>query len=296
MTASSASSSRGLSTCSTASPASSAARSPRKAIPGRAAPTAPAYVARICATSAASGGAFPGLLPWPKVDFEKFGAVERKELSRIKKISGANLHRNWVVIPHVTNHDDADITELEVIATGEIGAYDTSLLTLSAMKGFFGGRVEEQVTYVNAPQVAERLGVKVKESKVAGAGNSDYVNLITLRAGTHSIAATLVGPGLLAPAPAPAADAPRAALQPLLSSLGLMGLDQLNRNHAAAGALLAVPALRKDGTRISIEFTIVPFRDAQGRMLGIAAVLRDVTARFEETRALRKALQAAGGG
>lgn len=62
---------------------------------------------------AASGGAFPGLLPWPQVDFTKFGAVERKDLSRIKKISGANLHRNWVVIPHVTNHDDADITELE---------------------------------------------------------------------------------------------------------------------------------------------------------------------------------------
>jgi len=66
------------------------------------------------AAAAASGGAaLPGLLPWPKVDFEKFGAIERKELSRIKKISGANLHRNWVVIPHVTNHDDADITELE---------------------------------------------------------------------------------------------------------------------------------------------------------------------------------------
>jgi len=63
--------------------------------------------------SAAEGGAFPGLLPWPKVDFAKFGPVERKDLSRIKKISGANLHRNWVVIPHVTNHDDADITELE---------------------------------------------------------------------------------------------------------------------------------------------------------------------------------------
>jgi len=61
----------------------------------------------------ASGGTFPGLLPWPQVDFAKFGAVERKDLSRIKKISGANLHRNWVVIPHVTNHDDADITELE---------------------------------------------------------------------------------------------------------------------------------------------------------------------------------------
>jgi pyruvate dehydrogenase E2 component (dihydrolipoamide acetyltransferase) len=65
------------------------------------------------AAPAAAGGAFPGLLPWPSVDFAKFGAVERKELSRIKKISGANLHRNWVVIPHVTNHDDADITDLE---------------------------------------------------------------------------------------------------------------------------------------------------------------------------------------
>jgi pyruvate dehydrogenase E2 component (dihydrolipoamide acetyltransferase) len=62
---------------------------------------------------AAAGGALPGLLAWPQVDFSKFGPVERKDLSRIKKISGANLHRNWVVIPHVTNHDDADITELE---------------------------------------------------------------------------------------------------------------------------------------------------------------------------------------
>ena len=86
----------------------------------------------------------------------------------------------------------ADITELEVIASGEIGAYDTSLLTLSAMKGFFGGRVDEQVTYVNAPQVAARLGIEVKETKIAG-GGGDYVNLVTLRAGTHSIAATLVG-------------------------------------------------------------------------------------------------------
>jgi len=62
---------------------------------------------------ASGGGAFPGLLPWPQVDFAKFGPVERRDLSRIRKISGANLHRNWVVIPHVTNHDDADITELE---------------------------------------------------------------------------------------------------------------------------------------------------------------------------------------
>jgi len=59
------------------------------------------------------GGAGLDLLPWPKVDFTKFGPVERKDMSRIKKISGANLHRNWVMIPHVCNHDDADITELE---------------------------------------------------------------------------------------------------------------------------------------------------------------------------------------
>jgi D-3-phosphoglycerate dehydrogenase len=85
-----------------------------------------------------------------------------------------------------------DITELEVIASGEIGAYDTSLLVLSAMKGFFGGRTPEQVTFVNAPQVAAALGVEVKETKIAG-GGGDYVNLVTLRAGTHSIAATLVG-------------------------------------------------------------------------------------------------------
>jgi len=65
------------------------------------------------AAPAAGGGAGLDLLPWPKVDFAKFGPVERKELSRIKKISAANLHRNWVVIPHVTTHDEADITDLE---------------------------------------------------------------------------------------------------------------------------------------------------------------------------------------
>ena len=62
---------------------------------------------------AAAGGGIPGLLAWPQVDFAKFGPVERRDLSRIKKLSGANLHRNWVLIPHVTNHDDCDITELE---------------------------------------------------------------------------------------------------------------------------------------------------------------------------------------
>lgn len=61
----------------------------------------------------ASDGAGLGLIPWPKVDFAKFGPIERKEMSRIKKISGANLLRNAVLIPAVTNHDDADITDLE---------------------------------------------------------------------------------------------------------------------------------------------------------------------------------------
>ena len=60
-----------------------------------------------------TGGGALNLLPWPQVDFTKFGAVEAKPLSRIKKIAGANLARNWVMIPHVTQFDDADITDLE---------------------------------------------------------------------------------------------------------------------------------------------------------------------------------------
>ncbi len=64
-------------------------------------------------SAGSSDGAALGLLPWPVVDFAKFGPIERKDRSRIKKISAANLHRNWVMIPHVTNHDDADITDLE---------------------------------------------------------------------------------------------------------------------------------------------------------------------------------------
>ena len=72
-----------------------------------------AAIAPAKASAPAGGGGGLDLLAWPKVDFAKFGPVERKEMSRIKKISGANLHRNWVVIPHVTTHDEADITELE---------------------------------------------------------------------------------------------------------------------------------------------------------------------------------------
>ena len=72
-----------------------------------------AQAAKAPAQGAGGGGSELGLIPWPKVDFAKFGPVERKEMSRIKKISGANLLRNAVMIPAVTNHDDADITELE---------------------------------------------------------------------------------------------------------------------------------------------------------------------------------------
>ena len=70
-------------------------------------------IAQSQASEGDNSGAGLGLLPWPKVDFAKFGPVSRVDRSRIKKISAANLHRNWVMIPHVTNHDDADITELE---------------------------------------------------------------------------------------------------------------------------------------------------------------------------------------
>ena len=67
------------------------------------------------AAAAPAGGGELNLLPWPKVDFTKFGPIDPKPLSRIKKISGANLHRNWVMIPHVTNNDEADITDLEAL-------------------------------------------------------------------------------------------------------------------------------------------------------------------------------------
>ena len=75
-----------------------------------------AYESGATAQPAGNGvanGAGLGLLPWPKVDFSKFGEIEEVELSRINKISGANLHRNWVMIPHVTHFDKADITDLE---------------------------------------------------------------------------------------------------------------------------------------------------------------------------------------
>ncbi|CAI2462255.1 Dihydrolipoyllysine-residue acetyltransferase component of pyruvate dehydrogenase complex [Serratia ficaria] len=70
-------------------------------------------VKRAEAAPAAAGGGLPGMLPWPKVDFSKFGEIEEVEMGRIQKISGASLSRNWVMIPHVTHFDKTDITDLE---------------------------------------------------------------------------------------------------------------------------------------------------------------------------------------
>jgi pyruvate dehydrogenase E2 component (dihydrolipoamide acetyltransferase) len=86
-------------------------------------PAEPERGAAAPAGTPAGDGAGLGLLPWPDVDFEKFGPVERVPLSRIKKISGPNLHRNWVMIPHVTHYDEADITDLEAFRKQTNEAY-----------------------------------------------------------------------------------------------------------------------------------------------------------------------------
>ncbi|MDP3191856.1 dihydrolipoyllysine-residue acetyltransferase [Rhodoferax sp.] len=84
--------------------------------------------------AAGGGGSELGLIPWPKVDFAKFGPVERKEMSRIKKISGANLLRNAIMIPAVTNHDDCDITDLEAfrVATNKENEKSSIKVTMLA--------------------------------------------------------------------------------------------------------------------------------------------------------------------
>jgi pyruvate dehydrogenase E2 component (dihydrolipoamide acetyltransferase) len=75
------------------------------------------------APAAAGGGAGLNLLPWPSLDFSKFGETEAQPLSRIKKISGPNLHRNWVMIPHVTQFEEADVTDLEELRVESNAAY-----------------------------------------------------------------------------------------------------------------------------------------------------------------------------
>lgn len=85
-------------------------------------------------------------------------------------------------------------SSLEISATGEIGGYDTRILTLSALKGFFASITGEQVTYVNAPQLAKDAGCEVRENNSPVSTNADYVNLVTMKCNGHNIAATLVGP------------------------------------------------------------------------------------------------------
>ncbi len=85
-------------------------------------------------------------------------------------------------------------SSLEISATGDIGGYDTRILTLSALKGFFASITGEQVTYVNAPQLAKDAGCEVRENNSPISTNADYVNLVTLKCDGHNIAATLVGP------------------------------------------------------------------------------------------------------
>jgi D-3-phosphoglycerate dehydrogenase len=82
-------------------------------------------------------------------------------------------------------------TTIEIGAEGEIGGYDTRILGLSALKGFFGEISDEPVTFVNAPQLAAARGVEVRE--VATTTQADYVNLLTIKGGGHSIAGTLTG-------------------------------------------------------------------------------------------------------
>jgi pyruvate dehydrogenase E2 component (dihydrolipoamide acetyltransferase) len=85
------------------------------------------------ANGAAAGGPGLQLLPWPKVDFERFGPVERVPLTRIQKLSGPNLARNWVLIPHVTQHDDADVTDLEAFRVTLNGEQKDVKVTMLAL-------------------------------------------------------------------------------------------------------------------------------------------------------------------
>ena len=87
----------------------------------------------------------------------------------------------------------ARASELEIEASGEIGAYDTRIITLAALKGFLGRLSGEAITYVNAPTVAEQRKVVVREQRRDDVAHQDYVNLITLRSGAHNISGTLAG-------------------------------------------------------------------------------------------------------
>jgi pyruvate dehydrogenase E2 component (dihydrolipoamide acetyltransferase) len=89
--------------------------------------------AAASAPAAAGGAALPGLAPWPQVDYAKYGEIERVPLSKIQKISGPNLARNWVMIPHVTHHEEADITDLETFRKQVNAEHPESKVTMVAL-------------------------------------------------------------------------------------------------------------------------------------------------------------------
>jgi len=116
------------------------------------------------AAAAPAGGTGSGLdlLPWPKVDFAKFGPIEARPLARIRKISGANLQRNWVMIPHVTQFDCADITELEAFRVATNKENEQSGVKLTMLAFLIKAVVAALKTYpeFNASLAGEQLILK----------------------------------------------------------------------------------------------------------------------------------------
>ena len=112
---------------------------------------------------AAGGQALGGLslLPWPKVDFAKFGEIETRELSRIKKLSGANLARNWAMIPHVTQHDDADITDLEALRVALNKEHEKAGIKLTMLAFLMKAVVQALKTYPDFNASLDETGDKL---------------------------------------------------------------------------------------------------------------------------------------
>ena len=111
------------------------------------------------APAATSGGGLQ-LLPWPKVDFERFGPVERVPLTRIQKLSGPNLARNWVLIPHVTQHDDADVTDLEAFRVALNAEQKDVKVTMLALLIKASVAALKKFTTVNSSLDGEQLVLK----------------------------------------------------------------------------------------------------------------------------------------
>ena len=124
---------------------------------------------------AAAGGLT--VAPWPKVDFTKYGAVDVKPLSRIKKISGANLHRNWVMIPHVTNNEEADITEIEAFRKSVNAEKSDAKLTILAFLIKAVVSALEEILEFNASLDGEDLVLKqCITTSVSAAGHAEGID------------------------------------------------------------------------------------------------------------------------